>query len=261
MKLLILITPNWLKDFAGGWVFYTVLPRLPKIHPSFIRIARFGPVIGIILGFIQATLWLILKKFEWPNESLALLTIALGILLTGGLHLDGLIDTADGIGAGRKKRLEAMQDSRVGSIGVLSLVSLLAIQVSSLLKLGIHTPIAIIAALFWGRFSSIWAISFFPYLHAESKPGLHQKHWKGFFKESQISLLSLLILIFFFYILPIDKYMYSALIPATILGIIPSIIIPHLLGRFLKGHSGDSYGACVVLVETFMLFLFSCILI
>ena len=113
---------------AGGWVFYTVLPEIPRIKPSFNRIARFGPLIGIILGLIQSSIWLTIEKSGWPKECLPLFIISTGIWLTGGLHLDGLVDTADGIAAGKEKRLAAMKDSRVGSIGLLALISLLLIH-------------------------------------------------------------------------------------------------------------------------------------
>jgi len=54
----------------------------------------------------------------------AVLVLALSALLTGGLHEDGLSDTADGLYGGwtKARRLEIMQDSRVGSYGVLALV-------------------------------------------------------------------------------------------------------------------------------------------
>ena len=246
---------------AGGWVFYTVLPEIPRIKPSFNRIARFGPLIGIILGLIQSSIWLTIEKSGWPKECLPLFIISTGIWLTGGLHLDGLVDTADGIAAGKEKRLAAMKDSRVGSIGLLALISLLLIQLASLFKLGNNIHLALTISLFWGRFSSIWAISFFPYLQKKNNSGFHQKYWRGFIEESKISLSMLIVILS---IISFSRWPISMNIPLMVvsfLGIIPSIIIPHCLGNFLNGHSGDSYGACVVLVETFMLFLFSCIVI
>ena len=52
-----------------------------------------------------------------------------GIWITGGLHFDGLMDTADGIAAGPEKCLFAMQDSRVGASGVLALIIILLVQI------------------------------------------------------------------------------------------------------------------------------------
>jgi len=61
--------------------------------------------------------------------------LASGYLITGGLHLDGLMDTFDGIFAGKKKRLKAMKDSKVGSFGVQSLVFITLIQIACILKI------------------------------------------------------------------------------------------------------------------------------
>ena len=112
-------------------MFYTVLPQWPIIKPRFKRIARFSPFIGVLIGFVQSSSWLLLKHLNWPNISVALISIAINILITGGLHFDGLMDTADGIGAGPSKRIEAMKDSRVGAIGVQSLVIILILQLAS----------------------------------------------------------------------------------------------------------------------------------
>ena len=72
--------------------------------------------------------WLLLKYFNWPDISVALISFAISVVITGGLHIDGLMDTADGIGAGPSKRVEAMKDSRVGAIGVQSLIIILILS-------------------------------------------------------------------------------------------------------------------------------------
>ena len=111
----------WLSDLAGAWIFYTVLPAWPWPQPSFQRIARFAPWIGLLIGALQGLLWMALSGLGWPPAACALCVVALGIQLSGGLHHDGLIDTADGLGAPAERRLEAMEDSRVGASGVLAL--------------------------------------------------------------------------------------------------------------------------------------------
>ena len=116
-------------------MFYTILPQWPFVKPRFERIARFAPLIGLLIGFIQSFFWLLLRYFNWPTISVALISIAISICITGGLHIDGLMDTADGIGAGSSKRIEAMKDSRVGAIGVQSLVIILILQILSLIHI------------------------------------------------------------------------------------------------------------------------------
>ena len=176
------------------------------------------------------------------------------------MHLDGLIDTADGLGAGRKKQLEAMKDSRIGAIGLLVVLSIISIQIASLLKLDEYSPLAISIALFYGRFSALWAIGFFPYLQKETIAGSHQIHWKGYIIESKVSFFLILASISLILISPINYVLRLKLIISTFIGIFTSIFIPHKLGKILGGHNGDSYGACVVLVETLMLFMQAIIL-
>lgn len=130
------IVPPWLSDLAGAWIFYTVLPAWPWPQPSFQRIARFAPWMGLLIGALQGLLWIGLSRLSWPPAACALCVVALGIQLSGGLHHDGLIDTADGLGAPAERRLEAMEDSRVGASGVLALVMVLLLQVAALIQLG-----------------------------------------------------------------------------------------------------------------------------
>ncbi len=250
-KELILINSTWFRDLAGALIFYTVLPGFPFIKPRFERIARFAPLIGIVIGFIQGSIWLILSDLDWPKESIALFVVASGIVLTGGLHLDGLMDTSDGLSAGKIRCLEAMKDSRVGSIGVQSLIIILLIQISALIKLEKYAPTAIIMANFWGRCAPLLAINQFKYLHQGRYSDLHRAHWKGW-HELKPAFLTIIAIIAIF------SFIKTSLISPwklILIGIFPTIIIPKKLGKWLGGHSGDSYGASIVLVETITLIL------
>ncbi len=260
MKIKILKTPIFLKDFAGAWVFYTILPSLPLLKAEFIRIARFAPLVGIIIGLFQSIIWFGLSHLNWPKESITLIALSAGYLFTGGLHLDGLMDTADGIAAGEKKCLEAMRDSRVGASGIQAFVLILLFQIASLLKLGTMAPFIFPIANFWGRVAPLWAIEKFEYLHKDGTGSFHKKNWKGYKKEIKPTLFILSILSIYLLFYSIQNLYYIKLIILIWSGIIPAMIIPSAIGRKLGGHSGDSYGASVVLVETFILFLFSMIL-
>ena len=107
--------------------------------------------------------------------------------------MDGLIDTADGIGAGPSKRIEAMKDSRVGAIGVQSLVIILILQIAAIIKLGFYAPYAFPMAAFWGRLSQIFAIENYEYLYKKESSSFHHQHWKGISKEIRPTLLILVI--------------------------------------------------------------------
>ncbi|WP_320668290.1 adenosylcobinamide-GDP ribazoletransferase [Prochlorococcus sp. MIT 1307] len=243
---------TWPRDLAGAWIFYTVLPFFPWIKPRFERIARFAPLIGIVIGLVQAGLWVLLSRIGWEKESIALLTIGVGIWITGGLHLDGLMDTADGLAAGKVKCLKAMKDSRVGAGGVQALIIILLIQLAALIKLNSLVPLAIPIATFWGRCAPFWAIQKFSYLHKNGAGSFHKLHWKRF-SELKATLIAITVFLLILNLTPIKSINQFHATIGLLSGVFPAFIFPELIGHKLGGHNGDSYGASVVCVETFML--------
>ena len=235
---------------------------MPIIKPRFNRIARFAPLIGIFIGFLQSFSWLLLRYFNWPDVSLALISSAISILITGGLHIDGLMDTADGLAAGPSKRIEAMKDSRVGAIGVQSLVIILILQLAAIIKLGVIAPFAFPLAAFWGRLSQLFAIENHAYIYDKESFSFHHQYWKGISKEIKPSLIILSVgIILFLFINNLSTSNFLILISCVSTGLITSIVTPHLINKSLGGLSGDSYGAGLVITETTNLLLLSVILV
>ncbi|WP_320677484.1 adenosylcobinamide-GDP ribazoletransferase [Prochlorococcus sp. MIT 1300] len=245
-------TPRWIQDLAGAWIFYSILPPWPCPKPRFERIARFAPLIGIILGLLQSSLWQILNSLSWDITAKAMAVFSLGIFLTGGLHVDGLMDTADGIAAGEKRCLEAMKDSRIGATGIQTLLLITLLQLSALIELDSMAIYAIPIACFWSRCAPIYAIANFPYLREKSYSSFHSYYCRGFQDSIPAILLSIAL---FTIILCIKSEIALKLSIGFGLGIIPCLLIPTLLGKKLNGHTGDSYGASTVLVETSILLL------
>jgi adenosylcobinamide-GDP ribazoletransferase len=110
-------------DLLSAFALLSRLP-LPNHRATGAASAWAWPLVGAVLGALGAALasgalWLGVT----PGVTAALV-LAIGAMLTGGLHEDGLSDTADGLYGGwtRERRLEIMKDSRVGSYGVLALV-------------------------------------------------------------------------------------------------------------------------------------------
>ncbi len=237
------------------------MPQWPIIKPRFKRIARFAPLIGVFIGLLQSFSWLLLNHFNWPNISVALLSIAISIVITGGLHIDGLMDMADGIGAGPSKRLEAMKDSNVGAIGVQSLVIILILQIAAIIKLNFYAPFAFPLAAFWGRLSQIFAIENYEYIFNKKSYSIHHQHWKGISYEIKPSLIIIFLgIMIFLFSTSFNTSNTLLLIYCILSGLISSLLIPHLINKSLGGHNGDSYGASLVITETTNLFLLSIIL-
>jgi adenosylcobinamide-GDP ribazoletransferase len=93
------------------------------------------PWVGALLGLVFWGAWAVLTKLLAGPAAAALL-LALTVLITGGLHLDGLADVADGLGGGRTpaEALAIMKDSRVGAFGVISLIVALLLKFSLFLS-------------------------------------------------------------------------------------------------------------------------------
>lgn len=143
---------EWLDDFKTAVAFLT---RLPMPHPdgampaNFVRAHRVFPVVGALIGASIGLVCLALRAIGLPDLACAALALGAGMLLTGGLHEDGLADVADGFGGGRDtaSKLEIMRDSRLGTFGALALLVCLTAKLSALAALpGAQVVYALIAA-------------------------------------------------------------------------------------------------------------------
>ncbi|MCY1082072.1 adenosylcobinamide-GDP ribazoletransferase [Archangium lansingense] len=124
------------------------------------------PLVGMLLGGL-----LVLARHALypalPPLVASFLLLALGALLTGALHLDGLADMADGFGGGRTKEdvLRIMRDHLIGAYGAVALllvVGLKASALASLLERG-QADVALVVAPTLGRWTSVCAGRFLPY--------------------------------------------------------------------------------------------------
>ena len=233
---------------------------MPFISPKFKNIAQFAPILGFFIGLIQSLIYLLLRNNSWSIYSSVPICLASGYLITGGLHLDGLMDTFDGIFAGKNKCLKAMKDSQVGAFGVQSLFFITLIQIACLIKVQNQIIMILPICLFWGRFSTLIYIDKFKYITLETKSISHKKYWNGFKKESLVSLI--FICIFVIYYLTVNNPVQFIIQKTFLLfiGFFISYLIPKILGSKIGGFTGDACGASVVLVETTMLFIHAVLL-
>jgi adenosylcobinamide-GDP ribazoletransferase len=112
-----------------------------------------APLVGLVLGSVAATVGWLGGRYASPLVG-AVLAVAVLAALTRGLHLDGLADTADGLGPlrGQERALEVMRAGDVGPFGVVTLVLTLLLQVGCLAQLltvdrgWLVLPVATVAA-------------------------------------------------------------------------------------------------------------------
>lgn len=116
--------------------FWLALEFLSAIRPpwpvrydarGFARSLIFFPIVGLILGTLQFALVLIFRQHSISIPFQSILLITINLLFTGGLHLDGVADTADGFGAGgnAERILAIMKDERLGAFGATAIGLLL----------------------------------------------------------------------------------------------------------------------------------------
>jgi len=201
------------------------------------------PLTGLLIG---AALLLIyyLSRVIWSHEVAVLLALAGLIGLTGGLHLDGLMDTADGImsGKSRDKMLEIMKDSRVGAMGVIACFVVLAFKLVALILLEpAHVCRVLIVFTVIGRCSMVWALACFPY--ARSGPGTGRPFAENVTAKHAI----LATVIALTVVCGIAGVTGLALIGA---GVFCGLAVAWYLNRRLNGLTGDTYGAINEVAET-----------
>jgi len=89
---------------------------------------RAYPLVGLLIGSMLALGALLLTLWDTPAPVAALLLLSLWVAISGGLHLDGVMDLADALGSNQslERRWEIMKDAQIGSFGILALLFLLA---------------------------------------------------------------------------------------------------------------------------------------
>ncbi len=123
-----------MKVFFAAFGTLTVLPlprRFQCDEKSLAASVIYFPLVALLLGGVPAVLFYLLKSLLAPLPLAALLLFVL-VMLTGGLHLDGLADLADAFGAGGspERMLGVMKESQVGAFGVIALVLVLLFKFS-----------------------------------------------------------------------------------------------------------------------------------
>ena len=157
-----------MKSLFAALQFLTVIP-LPggkKIGEQEIAGSLpFFPVVGLVIGLVAAAGDFVFAAL-FPPGIAAVLTVLLFVLITGGLHLDGLADTADGIFSvrDRERMLAIMRDSRIGTMGVLAIVFVIALKIAALAPLAHVQRLGIILFMpIAGRTAMLLMLTALPY--------------------------------------------------------------------------------------------------
>lgn len=235
-----------LTSFALAVQFLTRIPLNVELTVSDQRLGisvLFYPLVGLLIGTILLLLTQLL-----PEQSFALnagIILTTWVLLTGGLHLDGLADCSDAWAGGLgnpERSLEIMKDSAAGPIAVIILVLILLLKwtaIQSLLRVD-STLGFLLLAPFLGRLSILMLMLSTPYIRENGLGSAMQKHLP---KPAAWLIVCALLLLFFWL-----TNIYTLLVVLMLIA-----GIRHLSIQRIQGVTGDVYGASVELVEALVL--------
>lgn len=236
--------------FLAALQFLTVIPSPLRREATPRQIGRslvYFPIIGLAIGGGLYGLDRLLA-LALPSALVNILLLVALVLITGANHLDGFIDTCDGMAAGRspEERLEIMRDRRAGSFGVVGACCLLLVKYVSLLFLpGPCRMAGLLLMPVLSRWAMVYSIFAYPYAR---KAGMGQ-----IFKEgASWQRLTIATLIALAISVALMKLLGLALMAGIWLILVAMAIF---LRRRLGGLTGDTYGAINEVIEVFVLIL------
>jgi adenosylcobinamide-GDP ribazoletransferase len=243
-----------LKTFYAALVFYTALPiGGKKANLDFNGIAVYAPLVGIIIGILLVTFYLLTGYLALAFRGFILQSVLVTmswIWITGGLHLDGAMDTADGLAVtDPSRRLEVMADSHTGAFGVMAALAVILLKFGGMATLQSEAIGFIVLVPAWGRWAQLYAINNHIYLKPEGKGKFHKagvSSWQVWLMGAILGLFSWVLIALFSYAL--------ASVYLSIL-IVVAFTVSNWFNWQLGGQTGDSYGAIVEWTEAIALVL------
>lgn len=240
-----------LVDFLAALQFLTVAPPLLRRIATPAEMGRataYYALVGLLLGAIlvgaqQLLGWL------FPAPLAAVLLLALWVILTGGLHIDGFLDACDGLlgGATPERRLEIMRDHAIGAFAFIGGALLLLVKLTALTTLTAWTIPTLLLAPVLGRWALTLAVFVFPYARAE---GLgRQMKAQVTWRQVLFATVTALAVAWF-------AAGWRGLIALALAGLTLLVVAAFTLKR-IPGLTGDIYGAVCELVELAVLLLFA----
>jgi adenosylcobinamide-GDP ribazoletransferase len=239
-------------EFLVALQFLTIVrvrSNLPFSDTILGRAGAFFPAIGFLLG---GAVWGLDHGLRvlLPASMANIMVVAALAVLSRGLHLDGLADSADGLlgSSDRQRSLEIMKDSAIGTFGMLAVVGTLCVKLRSFdLLQGGYREMALLFAPMLSR----WACVVMAY---SSRPARAEGLGAMFVRGSQFrefGLASMFTLAVVFSVMEILGLVVFVPLAGLIIG------FTLYCNRRLGGVTGDTLGALGEMIETGALFLFA----
>jgi adenosylcobinamide-GDP ribazoletransferase len=214
------------------------------------RSAGYFPLVGLLIGLMLAGLnWLL--GFILPQAVVNVLLIVASVLSTGALHLDGFLDTCDGLGGHGtpEERWRIMDDSRAGGFGVIGIATLLLTKYVTLNSIPTHLLTATLVFMpVVSRWAMVYAIFAYPYAKPAGlgKTLKEATGWPALTLATIITLAAALAWVWW----------VAGLAVLAVTWLLVLLVAAYLKGKF-AGLTGDSYGTINEMSEVWILILVS----
>ncbi|NBO32116.1 MAG: adenosylcobinamide-GDP ribazoletransferase [Cyanobacteria bacterium WB6_1B_304] len=242
-------------EFIAAIAFYSTLPMPHGWCKDFRWAARWVVAVGLVLGSILTSLDFGLSWLGMSSLSRSSLVVAVWVGLTGGLHLDGAMDAADGLAVqDPSRRLAVMADSATGAFGAMSAIIILLLKTSALNDLNQSRWLILVLVMGWSRWGQMVAIARYPYLKPTGKGAFHH-HAVNSFRDTIPSGLILLLLSGMTLLIHGSQWWLGVPLALGLMILGPGVayIIGAWFNHQLGGHTGDTYGAVVEWTESLLL--------
>ena len=236
----------------AAFQFLTIFPTLIKrmfTAQEMGRAVGWFPLVGVVLGFLLYSVNYT-ARLIFPVSVSAAITLFAWIIVTRAFHLDGFMDTCDGLFGGwtPERRLEIMKDSRMGAFGVVGGVLVLLTEYAAL-QSSVNLFPALMLSTTLARWGSPLVIYAFPYAR-EDGLGIEMKRNVSIREVILATLISGVIAWF------VAGWIGFLLMLGAV---VVSFLVAFYAMRLLSGLTGDIYGTVTTLVEMLVLVAFTII--
>ncbi len=240
---------SYINGFFLQLTFLTRIPLPLKLNYNPTDLGRgmiFSPITGLIIGSILYIVYFMASFIGYHQVSI-IMVLFTDLIITGGLHYDGLADTCDGVFSGRDRdrMLEIMKDSRIGTNGVLAVVFALLFKYVFLSLVPADKMFAVLMMITSLARAMIVVLSSISEYAGKSGGLGEQIVAKSNIISSAIVICVSIIILYLF-----CGFTYIVILPFLLLFI---FVVGRYFNFKLKGITGDVMGAVIVVSEIFIL--------
>ena len=243
---------NIITAAAIAFSFLTVIPvPQPEWRPSRLRLfPLMFPLVGLVVGILGGGLFLLLSRSAMTPLLQAVLLCLFYLAVTGGLHMDGFMDTCDAVFSRQplEKRLEILTDTHVGAFAVMGCIAILLLKTGIFYEL-VDSPPSLLVLILFPVFSRLGLAALFYTLPPARKEGL--AHFLGENIERAHLFVFIALFLSLSSLLLVAEGYPRLLLPAVSFSFL--FLYVHFCRKTFGGITGDLMGTYLEVSELLML--------